>query len=187
MAYKTEASIRNKPIFVIAMNISEVPITISDGTSFIIKKMPKQFIKINKFTISFNDDGYDQIGKILDTTDADRLMYKNIMDSNYIEQDILPKNNINDAIEYLKNNEVSLIDELQQLVDFAYKYDQSNKIMVLWKWKDWKTIVSRKYISINRYISMEDQIQIQYKTGRQDTTEKQETPKVEGHMDRQTD
>ncbi|KAA6344811.1 MAG: hypothetical protein EZS28_052212, partial [Streblomastix strix] len=116
--------------------------------------------------------------------DADRLMYKNIMDSNCIEQDILPKDNINDAIEYLKNiiedsklkeyNKVPQIEglyealfkretfrhcsvyvsdknnskiisaanvgiqhenidpnELQQLVDFAYEYDQSNKVMVL--------------------------------------------------------
>ncbi|KAA6352813.1 MAG: hypothetical protein EZS28_051660, partial [Streblomastix strix] len=122
----------------------------------------------------FNDDGCDQIGKIMAPIDADRLMYKNIMDSNCIEQDILPKNNINDAIEYLKNNEVPQIDELyqalfkretfrhcsvyvsdknnskiisaanvgiqhenidpeqlQQLVDFAYEYYQSNKIMIL--------------------------------------------------------
>ncbi|KAA6364106.1 MAG: hypothetical protein EZS28_040367, partial [Streblomastix strix] len=106
--------------------------------------------------------------------DADRIMYKNIMDSNSIEQDILPKNNINDATEYLKNSKVPQIEglyqalfkretfrhcsvyvsnknnskiisaadigiqhenidpnELQQLVDFAYEYDQSNKIMVL--------------------------------------------------------
>ncbi|KAA6354867.1 MAG: hypothetical protein EZS28_049606, partial [Streblomastix strix] len=106
--------------------------------------------------------------------DADRLMYRNIMDSNCIEQDILPKDNINDAIEYLKNNKVPQIDELyqalfkretfrhcsvyvsdknnskiisaanvgiqhenidpeqlQQLVDFVYEYDQSNKVMVL--------------------------------------------------------
>ncbi|KAA6381271.1 MAG: hypothetical protein EZS28_023204 [Streblomastix strix] len=46
--------------------------------------------------------------------DADRLMYKNIMDSNCIEQDILLKDNINDAIEYLKNNIVPQIDELYQ-------------------------------------------------------------------------
>ncbi|KAA6356026.1 MAG: hypothetical protein EZS28_048448, partial [Streblomastix strix] len=46
--------------------------------------------------------------------DADRLMYKNIMDSNCVEQDILPKDNINDAIEYLKNNEVPQIDELYE-------------------------------------------------------------------------
>ncbi|KAA6353995.1 MAG: hypothetical protein EZS28_050478, partial [Streblomastix strix] len=46
--------------------------------------------------------------------DADRLIYKNIMDSNFIEQDILPKDNINDAIEYLKSNEVPQIDELYQ-------------------------------------------------------------------------
>ncbi|KAA6379361.1 MAG: hypothetical protein EZS28_025114 [Streblomastix strix] len=106
--------------------------------------------------------------------DADRLMFKNIMDSNCIEQDILPKDNINDAIEYLKSNEVPQIEglyealfkreafrhcsvyvsdknnskiisaanvgiqhenidpnELQQLVDFVYEYDQSNKIMVM--------------------------------------------------------
>ncbi|KAA6334845.1 MAG: hypothetical protein EZS28_053022, partial [Streblomastix strix] len=99
---------------------------------------------------------------------------KNIMDSNCIEQDILPKDNINDAIEYLKNRKVPQIEglyqalfkretfrhysvyvsdknnskiisaanvgiqhenidpnELQQLVDFAYEYDQSNKIMVM--------------------------------------------------------
>ncbi|KAA6391974.1 MAG: hypothetical protein EZS28_012500 [Streblomastix strix] len=136
--------------------------------------MPRQTIKINEFTISFNDDGYDQIGKAIDTIDADRIMYKNIMDSNCIEQDILPKDNINDAIEYLKNNEVPQIDELyqalfkretfrhcsvyvsdknnskiisaanvgiqheninpnelQELVDFAYEYDQPSKIMVL--------------------------------------------------------
>ncbi|KAA6364032.1 MAG: hypothetical protein EZS28_040439, partial [Streblomastix strix] len=122
----------------------------------------------------FNDDGCDQIRKIMSPIDADRLMYKNIMDSNCIEQDILPKDNINDAIEYLKSNEVPQIEglyqalfkrevfrhcsvyvseknnskiisaanvgiqhenidpnELQQLVDFAYEYDQSNKIMVL--------------------------------------------------------
>ncbi|KAA6353824.1 MAG: hypothetical protein EZS28_050649, partial [Streblomastix strix] len=91
-----------------------------------------------------------------------------------IKQDILPKDNINDANEYLKSNEVPQIEglydalfkretfrhcsvyvsdknnskiisaanvgiqhetidpnELQQLVDFAYEYDQSNKIMVL--------------------------------------------------------
>ncbi|KAA6362764.1 MAG: hypothetical protein EZS28_041709 [Streblomastix strix] len=106
--------------------------------------------------------------------DKDRLIYKNIMDSNCIEQDILPKDNINDAIDYLKNNKVPQIDELyqvlfkretfrhcsvyvsdknnskiisaanvgiqhekidpnelQQLVDFAYEYDQSNKIMTM--------------------------------------------------------
>ncbi|KAA6358434.1 MAG: hypothetical protein EZS28_046039 [Streblomastix strix] len=122
----------------------------------------------------FNDDGYDQIDRVIGPIDADRLMYMNIMDSNCIEQDILPKNNINDAIEYLKCNEVPLIDELyqalfkretfrrcsvyvsdknnskiisaanvgiqhenidpnelQQLVDFAYEYDQPSKIMVL--------------------------------------------------------
>ncbi|KAA6384696.1 MAG: hypothetical protein EZS28_019775 [Streblomastix strix] len=156
------------------MSISEVPITISNSISFIIKKMPRQTIKINEFTITFNDDGYDKIDKAIDTTDADRLMYKNIMDSNCIEQDILPKDNINDVIEYLKNNEVPQIEglyealfkretfrhcnvyvsdknnskiisaanigiqhenidpeQLQELVDFAYEYDQSNKIMVL--------------------------------------------------------
>ncbi|KAA6357297.1 MAG: hypothetical protein EZS28_047176, partial [Streblomastix strix] len=178
------AAIRNRPMFAIAMSISEVPITISNSISFIIKKMPRQTIKINEFTITFNDDGCDQIGKVIDTIDADRLMYKNIMDSNCIEQDVLPKDNINDAIEYLKSiiensklneyNEVPQIEglyqalfkretfrhcsvyvsdknnskiisaanvgiqhenidpnELQQLVDFAYEYDQSNKIMVL--------------------------------------------------------
>ncbi|KAA6363065.1 MAG: hypothetical protein EZS28_041408 [Streblomastix strix] len=136
--------------------------------------MPRQTIKINEFAITFNDDGYDQIGKVIDTIDADRLMYKNIMDSNCIEQDILPKDNINYAIEYLKNNKVPQIEglydalfkretfrhcsvyvsdknnskiisaanvgiqhenidpeQLQQLVDFAYEYDQSNKVMVL--------------------------------------------------------
>ncbi|KAA6390829.1 MAG: hypothetical protein EZS28_013637 [Streblomastix strix] len=136
--------------------------------------MPRQTIKINEFTISFNDDGCDQIGKIMSPIDADRLMYKNIIDSNCIEQDILPKDNINDATEYLKNNKVPQIEglyealfkretfrhcsvyvndknnskiisaanvginhenidpnELQQLVDFVYEYDQSNKIMVL--------------------------------------------------------
>ncbi|KAA6371691.1 MAG: hypothetical protein EZS28_032781 [Streblomastix strix] len=136
--------------------------------------MPRQTIKINEFILTFNDDGCDQIGKAIDTIDADRIMYKNIMDSNCIEQDILPKNNISDAIEYLKSNEVPQIEglyealfkreafrhcnvyvsdknnskiisaanvgiqhenidpnELQQLVEFAYEYDQSNKIMVL--------------------------------------------------------
>ncbi|KAA6358685.1 MAG: hypothetical protein EZS28_045788 [Streblomastix strix] len=140
----------------------------------------------------FNDDGCDQIGKVIDTIDADRIMYKNIMDSNCIEQDILPKDNINDAIEYLKNIEVPQIEglyqalfkretlrhcsvyvsdknnskiisaanvgiqhenidpnELQQLVDFVYEYDQSNKIMVLWKWKDGTITISGKYISID--------------------------------------
>ncbi|KAA6365355.1 MAG: hypothetical protein EZS28_039117 [Streblomastix strix] len=106
--------------------------------------------------------------------DAARLMYKNIKDSNCIEQDILPKDKINDAIEYVKSNEVPQIEglyealfkretyrhcsvyvsdknnskiisaanvgiqhenidpiELQQLVDFAYQYDQPSKIMVL--------------------------------------------------------
>ncbi|KAA6361413.1 MAG: hypothetical protein EZS28_043060 [Streblomastix strix] len=106
--------------------------------------------------------------------DADRLMYKIIMDSNCIEQDIIPKDNINDAIEYLRSNEVPQIEglyealfkreafrhcsvyvsdkynskiisaanvgiqhenidpeQLQQLVEFAYEYDQSNKVMVL--------------------------------------------------------
>jgi hypothetical protein len=33
----------------------------------------------------FNDDGCDKIGKIIDTNDTDRLMYKIIMDSNFIE------------------------------------------------------------------------------------------------------
>ncbi|KAA6381571.1 MAG: hypothetical protein EZS28_022904 [Streblomastix strix] len=122
----------------------------------------------------FNDDGCDQISKAIASIDADRLMYKNIMNSNCIKQDILPKNNINNAIEYLKNNEVPQIDELyqalikrvtfrhysvyvsdknnskiisaanvgiqhenidpnelQQLMDFAYEYDQSDKTMVL--------------------------------------------------------
>ncbi|KAA6397031.1 MAG: hypothetical protein EZS28_007449 [Streblomastix strix] len=85
--------------------------------------MPRQTININDFTIPFNDNGcdllckadtVDQIGKVIDTIDADRLMYKNIIDSNCIEQDILPKNNINDAIEYFKSNEVPQIDELYQ-------------------------------------------------------------------------
>ncbi|KAA6390058.1 MAG: hypothetical protein EZS28_014419 [Streblomastix strix] len=101
-------------------------------------------------------------------------MYKIIMDSNFIEQDILLKDEINDAIEYLTNYRVPQIEglyqalfqretfrhcsvyvsdknnskiisaanvgiqhenidpnELQQLVDFAYEYDQSNKVMVL--------------------------------------------------------
>ncbi|KAA6370571.1 MAG: hypothetical protein EZS28_033902 [Streblomastix strix] len=136
--------------------------------------MPRQSIKINEFTITFNDEGCDQIVKAIDTIDADRIMYKNIIDSNCIEQDILPKSNINDAIEYLKSNEVPQIDELyqalfkretfrhcsvyvsdknnskiisaanvgiqhenldpnelQQLVDFAHEYNQSNKVMVL--------------------------------------------------------
>ncbi|KAA6383113.1 MAG: hypothetical protein EZS28_021362 [Streblomastix strix] len=171
-------------MFAIAINISEVPKTISNSISFIIKKMPRQTIKINEFTITFNDDGYDKIDKAIYTIDADRIMYKNIMDSNCIEQNILPKDNINDAIEYLKSiiedsklkeyTEVPQIDELyqalfkketfrhcsvyvsdknnskiisaanvgiqhenidpnelQQLVDFAYEYDQSNKVMVL--------------------------------------------------------
>ncbi|KAA6366479.1 MAG: hypothetical protein EZS28_037996 [Streblomastix strix] len=161
-------------MFAIAMNTSEVPITISNSISFIIKKMPRQTININEFTISFNDDGCDQIGKIMSPIDADRLMYKSIMDSNCIEQDILPKDNISDSIEYLKSNEVPQIEglyealfkreafrhcsvyvndknnskiisaanvgiqhenidpnELQQLVEFAYEYDQSNKIMIL--------------------------------------------------------
>ncbi|KAA6381892.1 MAG: hypothetical protein EZS28_022583 [Streblomastix strix] len=130
----------------------------------------------------FNDDGCDQIGKVIDTIDADRLMYKNIMDSNCIQQDILPKNNINDVIEYLKSTEAPQIEglyqalfkretfrhcsiydsdknnskiisaanvgiqhenidpeQLQQLVNFAYE----------WKWKDGKTIVSRKHIPID--------------------------------------
>ncbi|KAA6319496.1 MAG: hypothetical protein EZS28_054806, partial [Streblomastix strix] len=140
--------------------------------------MSKQTIKTNSFTLTFNDDGCDKIGKKIDTInaetiDVDRIMYKNIMDSNYIEQDILPKDNINDAIEYLKSNEVPQIEglyqalfkretfrhcsvyvsdknnskiisaanvglqhenidpnELQQLVNFAYEYDQPNKNMV---------------------------------------------------------
>ncbi|KAA6367490.1 MAG: hypothetical protein EZS28_036981 [Streblomastix strix] len=46
--------------------------------------------------------------------DADRLMYKNTMDSNSIEQDMYPKDNINDAIEYLKGNEVPQIEGLYQ-------------------------------------------------------------------------
>ncbi|KAA6366664.1 MAG: hypothetical protein EZS28_037809, partial [Streblomastix strix] len=101
-------------------------------------------------------------------------MYKIIMDSNFTEQDMLTKDKINDAIDYLKNTKVPQIDELyqalfqrdtfrhcsvyvsdknnskiisaanvgiqhqnidpselQQLVDFAYEYDQPNKIMVL--------------------------------------------------------
>ncbi|KAA6373056.1 MAG: hypothetical protein EZS28_031417 [Streblomastix strix] len=120
--------------------------------------------------IPFNDDRYDQIGRVIGPIDADRLMYKNIIDSNCTEQDIIPKNNINDAIEYLKNSKVPQIEglyqmlfkretfrhcrvyvsdknnskiisaanvgiqhenidpnELQQLVDFVYEYDQSNK------------------------------------------------------------
>ncbi|KAA6383470.1 MAG: hypothetical protein EZS28_021001 [Streblomastix strix] len=158
----------------IAMSINEVPITISNSISFIIKKMPRLSIKIKEFTITFNDDRCDQIGKIMGPIDADRLMCKNIIDSNCIEQDILSKDNINDAIEYLKSNEVPQIEglyqalferetfrhcsvyvsdknnskiisaanvgiqhenidpnELQQLVDFIYEYDQSNKVMVL--------------------------------------------------------
>ncbi|KAA6401017.1 MAG: hypothetical protein EZS28_003456 [Streblomastix strix] len=152
--------------------------------------------------------------------DVNRLMYKNIMDSNCIEQDTQPKNNINDAIEQLKNNEVSFIEglyqalfkretfrhysvyvsnknnskiisaanieiqheninpnELQNLVNFAYEYDQSNKIMVLFPC----------YLSYERIHphedgnAVEDQIQIQY------MTEKQETPEVVGQMNSQTD
>ncbi|KAA6367677.1 MAG: hypothetical protein EZS28_036797 [Streblomastix strix] len=76
--------------------------------------MPRQTIKINEFTLTFNDGGCDQIDKIIGPIDADRLMQKNIVDSNCIEQDILPKDNINDAIEYLKSNEVPQIDELYQ-------------------------------------------------------------------------
>ncbi|KAA6402670.1 MAG: hypothetical protein EZS28_001800 [Streblomastix strix] len=76
--------------------------------------MPRQTIKINEFAISFNDDGYDKIDKIMSPIDVDKLMFKNIMDSIFIEQDILPKDNINDAIEYLKNNEVPQIDELYE-------------------------------------------------------------------------
>ncbi|KAA6356251.1 MAG: hypothetical protein EZS28_048222, partial [Streblomastix strix] len=126
-----------------------------------------------EFTLTFNDDGCDQMDKIMGPIDVDKLMYKNIMDSNCIEQDILSKDNINDAIEYLKSNKVPQIEglyqalfkretfrhcsvyvsdknnskiisaanvgiqhenidpnELQQLVDFAYEYDQSNKVMV---------------------------------------------------------
>ncbi|KAA6391147.1 MAG: hypothetical protein EZS28_013330 [Streblomastix strix] len=97
-----------------AMNTNDVPTTISNSISFIIKKMPRQTIQIKEFTITFNDDGCDQIRKVGAPIDSDRLMYKNIMDSNCIEQDILPKDNINDAIDYLKNNEVPLIDELYQ-------------------------------------------------------------------------
>ncbi|KAA6387916.1 MAG: hypothetical protein EZS28_016553 [Streblomastix strix] len=161
-------------MFAIAMSIKEVPITISNSISFIIKKMPRQTIKINEFTVTFNEDGCDQIGKIMVPIDPDRLMYKNIMNSNCIEQDILPKDNINDAIEYLKSTRVPQIEglyevlfkretfrhcgvyvsdknnskiisaanvgiqheniepnELQQLVDFAYEYEQSNKIIVM--------------------------------------------------------
>ncbi|KAA6361184.1 MAG: hypothetical protein EZS28_043289 [Streblomastix strix] len=158
--------------------------------------------------------------------DADRLMYKNIMDSNCIEQDILPKDKINDAIEYLKNNDVPQIDELyealfkretyrhcsvyvsdknnskiisaanvgiqhenidpnklQQLVDFAYEYDQSNKVMVLFACY----LLYERIHPHEDGNAMEDQIQIQYKTERQDKTEKQETPKVAGQLDRWTD
>ncbi|KAA6381303.1 MAG: hypothetical protein EZS28_023171 [Streblomastix strix] len=136
--------------------------------------MPRQSMKIKEFTITFNDDGYDEICKAITSNDADRLMYKNIIDFNIIEQDTLTKDNINDAIEYLKNIEVPQIDELyqalfkretfrhcsvyvsdknnskiiseanvgiqhenidpnelQQLVDFAYEYDQPNKVMVM--------------------------------------------------------
>ncbi|KAA6358129.1 MAG: hypothetical protein EZS28_046344 [Streblomastix strix] len=46
--------------------------------------------------------------------DADRIMYKSIIDSNCIEQDILPKDKINDAIEYLKNIEVPQIEGLYE-------------------------------------------------------------------------
>ncbi|KAA6369402.1 MAG: hypothetical protein EZS28_035073 [Streblomastix strix] len=213
----------------IAMSINEVPTTISNSISFIIKKMPRQTIKINEFAITFNDDGCDQIGKIMSPIDADRIMYKIIMNSNCVEQDILPKNNISDAIEYLKSNEVPQIDELyealfkretyrhcsvyvsdknnskiisaanvgiqhenidpkelQQLVDFAYEYDQSNKIMVLFAcYLLYERI--HPHEDGNGRIALEDQIQIQYKTERQDKTEKQETPKVAGQLDRWTD
>ncbi|KAA6398658.1 MAG: hypothetical protein EZS28_005821 [Streblomastix strix] len=40
---------------------------------------------------------------------------------------------------------------------------------------------------LQKTIITNDQIQIQYKTERQDKTEKQETPKVDGQMDSQTD
>ncbi|KAA6369131.1 MAG: hypothetical protein EZS28_035344 [Streblomastix strix] len=76
--------------------------------------MPRQTIKIKEFTIMFNDDGCDKIGKFMTPIDPDRLMYKNIMDSNCIEQDILPKDNINDAIDYLKNNRVPQIEGLYE-------------------------------------------------------------------------
>ncbi|KAA6387261.1 MAG: hypothetical protein EZS28_017210 [Streblomastix strix] len=62
----------------------------------------------------FNNDGCDQIGNVMDVIDADRLMYKNIMDSNCTEQDILSKVKINDTNDYLKSNKVTQIEVLYQ-------------------------------------------------------------------------
>ncbi|KAA6375504.1 MAG: hypothetical protein EZS28_028969 [Streblomastix strix] len=164
--------------------------------------------------------------------DADRLMNKNIMNSNFIEQDILSKDNINDAIEYLKNNKVPWIEELyqalfkkeafrhcsvyvgdknnskiisaanvgiqhenidpnepQQLVNFAYEYDQPNKIIVIiWLIYELKKPNVQPHSNVNTHNkTMKDLIQIQYKTEGQDKTEKQETQKVTGLMYSQTD
>ncbi|KAA6375154.1 MAG: hypothetical protein EZS28_029318 [Streblomastix strix] len=54
------------------------------------------------------------VGKVMAPIDADRLMYKYFKDSNFVEQDILPKDNINEAIEYLKSNKVPQIEGLYQ-------------------------------------------------------------------------
>ncbi|KAA6363908.1 MAG: hypothetical protein EZS28_040564, partial [Streblomastix strix] len=157
--------------------ISEDEHMIKESAHFILSE--HQLIRVIAYTFDVVENQVvlnteDEGCKTIDTTDADRLMYKNIMDSNSIEQDMYPKDNINDAIEYLKSNEVPQIDELyqalfkretfrhcsvyvsdknnskiisaanvgiqhenidpeqlQQLVDFAYEYDQSNKVMVL--------------------------------------------------------
>ncbi|KAA6378073.1 MAG: hypothetical protein EZS28_026402 [Streblomastix strix] len=197
-------------------------------------------------------------------------MYQNIEDSNYIEHDILSKDKIIAAVEYLKNIKVPQIDELyqklfkreafrhcsvyvtdknnskiisaanvgiqhenidpnelQQLVNIAYEYDLPNKIIVMFACyllyerihphEDGNgrmgrllfleniyqcgvhstSLQSESYVPLStllrhskfakQLMTMEDQIQIQYKTERQDKTEKQETPKVAGQLDRWTD
>ncbi|KAA6392036.1 MAG: hypothetical protein EZS28_012438 [Streblomastix strix] len=129
----------------------------------------------------------------MDTIDTDRLMYKNIMDSNCIEQDILPKNNINDAIEYLKSNEVPQIEGLFQA---QFKRETFRHCSVYVSDKNNSKIISAANVGIQhenidpnelQELVDFDQIQIQYKTERQDKTEKQETPKVDGQLDSWTD
>ncbi|KAA6360512.1 MAG: hypothetical protein EZS28_043961 [Streblomastix strix] len=84
-------------------------------------------IKIDEFTINFatRQIFVKKLG-IRKLILKDETMYQSIIDSNIIEQDILLKDNINDAIEYLKNNKVQLIEGLYEALFKRETYRQCN-------------------------------------------------------------
>ncbi|KAA6368073.1 MAG: hypothetical protein EZS28_036402 [Streblomastix strix] len=88
--------------------------------------------------------------------DVDRLMYKNIMDSNYIEQDILPKDNINEAIEYLKNNKVPQIEGLYEVL---FKSETFRHCSVYVSDKNNSKIISAANVGIQHEYIDPDQLQ----------------------------